>query len=127
MTIREKFIKIRNFIYILLAIYLIYLAATYFMGTNAPKCGAKETVNNVFSILKKGALQDGMTEDEVSRINLKLSNIITLDKNSVGAYFCEADVILQQGDIKTTNHIKYNNRIIEDKKDAFLTTITSIN
>jgi hypothetical protein len=127
MTIREKFIKIRNFIYILLAIYLIYLAVTYFIGTNAPTCGAKETVNNVFSILKKSALQDGMTEDEVSRINLKLSNIITLDKNNVGAYFCEADVILQQGDIKMTNHIKYNNRVVEDKKDVFLTTITSIN
>ncbi len=127
MTIREKFIKIRNFIYILLAIYLIYLAVTYFMSTNAPTCGAKETVNNVFSILKKTALQDGMTEDEVSRIDLKLSNIITLDKNSVGAYFCEADVIFQQGDIKMTNHIKYNNRVVEDKKDVFLTTITSIN
>lgn len=124
---RDVFIRFRNFVYFILLVYLGYLAFNYFSGSNEPKCGNKKVIDAVYSIINQKALPEaGMTQDDIAKLNIELSDIITLDKNSVGSYFCQATLNVKNDSKELTYLIKYNNRIIENGDGKFLTTITDI-
>lgn len=130
---REFLLRTRNFLLIILAIYIIYSIASYFIEKNrsAPPCADSKALESVYKIMT-GDTNDFSEEDKekLSNINMKLTNIVTLDKNSeTGAYFCRGKLVIaskknEEDNINLT--IDYNNRVIEDDKNSFLTTITNV-
>lgn len=124
---RAAFIRFRNFVYVVILAYLGYKAYIYFSGSNEAKCAHKSVIKTVHTILKQTAMKAGdMTQDDFEKLDMKLTNIVTLDKNSVGSYFCQATLTMKYNGKDSTHTIKYNNRVVESDEGNYLTTITDI-
>ena len=119
---RAAFIRFRNFVYVVI---LIFIAYYYLSGSNEPKCGHESMIDSVYTILEQNDFpQAGISKDNME--NIRLSDIITLNKDSAGSYYCQATLTVIYHGRKLTYTIDYNNRIVEKGKGNVLTTVTNI-